>query len=70
MSKLLKILKLFRVVKFFNNSKYIHNISRTVMRSSIASERLIFFGLICILGFHFNNCLWLWCAMFFEDSYE
>lgn len=67
---MLKILKLFRVVKFFKNSKYMHNISKTMMQTGIATERLGFFVLICMLGFHLCNCFWLWTAMFFADSYE
>lgn len=70
LSKLFKILKLFRVVKFFKNSKYMHNISKSVMQAGIATERMILFMLVCFFGFHLCNCLWLWSAMFFEDSYE
>lgn len=64
------MMKLVRVVKFFKNSKYIHNISKSMMKTSIATERLVFFGLVLVLGFHLCNCMWLWCAFFFYDSFE
>ena len=70
LSKILKLLKLSRVVKFFKNTKYMHNISKTMMQKGIATERFGLFVLVFFLGFHLCNCFWLWTAMFFEDSYE
>lgn len=70
LSKLFRMMKLVRVVKFFKNTKYIHNISKSVMKTSIATERLVFFVLVLILGFHLCNCMWLWVALFFYDSFD
>ena len=61
------MIKLVRFVKFFNN---FHHVSKSVMKTTVATERLIFFVLVLVLGFHLCNCLWVWVAIFFHDSFE
>ena len=69
LSKLFKMLKLFRVIKFFK-SNAITKVTKSVMQATMATERLSFFILVTVLGFHLCNCMWLWCAMFFSEWYD
>lgn len=69
LSKFVKLLKIFRVIKFFKKKTHEH-ISKSVARAGFATERLAFFVLVTILGFHLCNCLWLWSATFFDVWYE
>ncbi len=69
LSKMFKMLKLFRLVKFLK-SNYINKVTKSVMQATMATERLTFFILVTVLGFHLCNCMWLWCAMFFGEWYE